>query len=136
MILRRIVSAIRRYIIMTNLKNFKPHEFECNCGCGLGIKNMDSDLLWRLDEARQSSGVPFILTSAMRCLDHNKAEGGSLNSSHLSGFAVDIKANDDHHRWRIIESLMLVGFNRIGITEDGNIHVDNDPNKNSKRFWA
>lgn len=137
MMLRRIVSAIRRYIIMINLKNFTPSEFDCKCGkCGLGFKDMDADLLWRLDEARQAAGVQFILTSAMRCPDHNKSEDGNSNSSHLRGYAVDIKAKDDHHRWRIIESLMLVGFNRIGITGGGNIHVDNDPDKNTRRFWV
>lgn len=136
MILRRIVSAVRRYVIMTNLKNFKPYEFECNCGCGLGIKDMDPDLLIRLDEARQVAGIQFVLTSAMRCRHHNDREGGSATSSHLIGHAVDIKARNDSERWSIIEALMVVGLNRIGITANGNIHVDNDPGKNSKVFWS
>lgn len=135
--LKLIAIAIKKHIIMQNLNNFEPWEFNCKCGkCGLGINDMNTDLLWRLDEARQSAGIQFVLTSAMRCHDHNKAEGGSRNSSHLIGHAVDIKAKDDNRRWRIIESLMLVGFNRIGITNGGNVHVDNDPEKNTKRFWV
>lgn len=117
------------------LNYFEPHEFECKCGCGLGFDSMNKDLLIKLDEARRIAGVPFTLWSAMRCPEHNEREGGSATSSHLIGFAVDIEARDDHHKFRIVRSLIAVGFNRIGIAGSF-IHVDNDPAKNSSRMWS
>lgn len=135
MLVTRMFLAVRRVIIMRNLKNFKPHEFDCKCGCGLGIKNMDDDLLWRLDEARSSAGVPFNVTSAIRCAVHNAKSGGSGTSSHLTGHAVDIAVRDSSHRHRITESLMLAGFTRIGQGYDF-IHTDNDPVKQNNVMWV
>lgn len=117
------------------LRYFSADEFSCKCGCGLGFNDMDQDLMIRLDEARGFAGVPFSLSSAMRCQRHNKAVGGSATSSHMSGFAVDIEAVDDQHRFSIIDALLKAGFNRIGVSESF-VHVDSDPNKNRNRLWS
>ena len=54
---------------------------------------MDKNFLQKLDRARDVAGVPFIITSAYRCEQHNKNVGGKPNSAHLRGYAVDIKIN-------------------------------------------
>jgi len=111
------------------VKHFKPHEFNCKCGhCGLGFDDMEPNLLAMIDEARDSCGVPFVITSAIRCGRHNLQVGGSSTSSHLSGLALDIKCDASFNRFKMIEALIGAGFKRIGIAKDF-IHVDIDPDK-------
>ena len=71
---------------------FKQEEFACKCGkCGMGFNQMKPDTLSKLEQARKLAGVPFIITSAYRCEEHNKSVGGKANSAHLRGYAVDLK---------------------------------------------
>ncbi len=97
---------------------------------------MDQGFLIRLDYARRLAGVPFRINSGYRCKTHNASRGvgGSETSSHLMGWAVDIRAITDYERFRILAALLSVGFKRIGVRDDF-IHVDNDPYKNSERLW-
>lgn len=70
---------------------FKPFEFECRCGCG--AVGVSSALLLRLDAARRAYGRSIYVTSGRRCEDHNSspAVGGSAQSRHLIGCAVDVR---------------------------------------------
>jgi uncharacterized protein YcbK (DUF882 family) len=112
------------------MKYFKPEEFACKCGCGAGYEDMDESLLRRLDKSRELAGIPFNLTSAVRCEDHNASVGGKPDSAHIGGFAVDISAVDSRARFKIVKALMDAGFTRIGINfQKGFIHVDSDPTK-------
>lgn len=116
-------------------KNFKPEEFNCNCGkCDKGFKHIQAIVVSMLDTAREMSGVSFIFSSAMRCDEHNGNEGGSDTSSHLDGWAVDIKVKNSTQRFKILKALIAVGFTRIGIS-NGFIHVDYDPGKPSSVAW-
>lgn len=105
---------------------FRPEEFKCKCGkCSGG--SMDADLVSKLNEARRLAQVPFVITSAYRCAAHNKAIGGAKNSAHTRGNAVDIKIPNSNIAFRVIKSLMDVGFTRIGYNQKHLfIHVDND----------
>lgn len=118
-------------------KYFQPREFECKCGCGLN--NMDPKLVALLDIIREHAGpppgTPLLITSGCRCRAHNKAEGGSPTSSHLTGHAVDIRAYSDATRFKIIASALLHGVNRIGIARTY-IHLDNDPTKTPNVMWV
>jgi len=96
---------------------------------------MDKDFLAKLDEAREYARLPFVINSAYRSLEHNEKIGGSPNSSHIKGLAVDIKTTDSRTRYRVLEALISVGFNRIGIA-DTFIHVDDDKDKSSKVIWT
>jgi len=87
-----------------------------------------------LQTARLLAKVPFSINSAVRCIKHNKHVGGSVNSSHILGLAIDIKADTSSKRYRILKALMFVGINRIGVYKDF-IHVDIDTNKPSKLIW-
>ena len=112
---------------------FDESEFECKCGCGKN--NMQYQTKLMLDVARfKSDPVKFIINSGSRCEDHNDKVGGSPTSSHLKGYAVDIKYTNTSERYAIIEGLIYAGFKRIGIGQ-GFIHVDNDPNKTEGIIW-
>lgn len=110
------------------MKFFKESELACKCGCGLA--SLDVTLLSRLDKAREIAGIPFKINSGRRCVKHNESCGGSKNSSHLRGLAVDIACISDQTRWVIIRSLIQAGFTRIGVAKTF-IHVDVDPTKPS-----
>ena len=79
-------------------KYFKSNEFKCKC---CGVNATSKELVKMLDMAREIANTPFIITSASRCVSHNKKVKGSHTSSHLFNFdksieskAVDIK-NDN-----------------------------------------
>lgn len=46
--------------------------------------------LWQ--PVRDILGVPIIISSGYRCSVLNKAVGGSANSAHMSGFAIDFRS--------------------------------------------
>lgn len=110
-------------------KYFKTQEFACKCGCGKD--NVSNELIAKLDEARALAGVPFIITSGLRCENYNKIlkEKGyevAKDSSHMTGLAADIAATGVY-RNRIIWALCKV-FNRVGFGANF-IHVDIDTAK-------
>lgn len=65
----------------------------------LGIDNTPTEDIWLnlrvlmafLDQLREAWGSGIIITSGYRCEALNKAVGGSKNSSHKYGLAVDMK---------------------------------------------
>ncbi len=120
------------------MRNFEESEFECRCGCA--INRMDERHLFKLDYARDLARTSFIINSGCRCEAHNKAEGGSNNSSHLTTearrcTATDIKAETSMKRFRILNGLIEAGFNRIGIAKTF-IHVDSDQAKTQNVIWV
>jgi len=97
--------------------------------------NMDADFLAKLDKAREFANIPFIINSAYRSPEQNARVGGKPNSSHLRGLAVDIRANDSSTRYIVLNALVKVGFNRIGIASSF-IHVDDDKEKANNVIWT
>ena len=97
--------------------------------------NMDADFLAKLDKARELANIPFTINSAYRSPEQNARVGGKPNSSHLRGLAVDIRANDSSTRYIVLNALISVGFNRIGIASSF-IHVDDDKSKSDKVVWT
>ncbi len=95
---------------------------------------MDKDFLAKLDDAREFAGVPFFINSAYRSPEHPESIKNPT-SSHIKGLAVDIKANNSRTRYKVLEALIHVGFNRIGIA-DTFIHVDDDRNKACGVIWT
>ncbi len=79
-----------------------------------------------LDQARAIAGVPFVLTSTLRDVNKNTEAGGVTNSAHLTGEAVDIHCPNSSSRMKMVNALLSVGFNRIGI---GNTFVHADVSK-------
>ena len=96
--------------------------------------NMSKEFLFVLDEAREVSGIPFIINSAYRSPEHPLSIKNP-SSSHIKGLAVDIKATDSNTRFKIVQALITVGFTRIGIA-DTFIHVDLDLDKTQNVIWT
>ena len=65
---------------------------ECACPCGRcnGFPyEPDKTLVEIANSIRKEAGVPFIISSFVRCAEHNREVGGVYNSLHLTGKAVD-----------------------------------------------
>jgi zinc D-Ala-D-Ala carboxypeptidase len=118
----------------TTISHFQKRDFRCRCKCGNGVEEMDEVFLASLDYAREMAKVPFIISSAFRCEAHNINVGGSPNSAHLRGTAVDISCTFSDNRYAILEGLREAGITRIGIRKDF-IHADADAKKNQRRIW-
>jgi uncharacterized protein YcbK (DUF882 family) len=114
---------------------FDRFEFRCECCEGIEIDTGTYNLFKMLNEARWLYGKPITINSGYRCPAHNKAVGGKHTSSHLRGLAVDIDCPNSSERYRLVQILLAVGFNRIGIGEDF-IHVDVDISKISRVIWT
>ena len=70
---------------------FKYSEFDCKCGKCERPKGVPSDeLIEILTTIRKHYNQPVIINSGYRCEAHNKKVGGSPNSQHFKGSAVDI----------------------------------------------
>ena len=110
---------------------FDPSEFTCPC-CKKG--NPQTELYDLLKLARLYADIPFVLNSAVRCEKHNKEVGGSPTSSHLDGWAVDIRVQNSHERFRVVYGLIQAGFNRIEV-RDTWVHADCDPSKDQEVLW-
>lgn len=114
------------------MKYFKIDEFNCKC---CGKNEIKQELIDDLEHARELAGIPFVINSGYRCPKHNKEVGGKTNSSHLQGLAVDIKAVNSRDKYLILKSLIISGFNRIGIGSDF-IHCDIDNTKDIQVIWT
>jgi hypothetical protein len=113
------------------LKYFKESEFDCPC---CGQNKMNKAFLYELDIARDRAGVSFKITSGYRCKKHNKAIGGVDNSAHTKGCGADIEIKNSPDRYKKIDALLGIHFNRIGIAKTF-IHVDNDSAKTEDVIW-
>ena len=109
------------------MKYFKLEEFDSPDQPGSG-KHMKKEFLQLLDKSRALAGIPFVVTSGFRTRDWNERVGGRVGSSHLAVCAADLSCTSSGARSQIVQALIKVGFNRIGIGKNF-IHVDNDITK-------
>lgn len=110
---------------------FKRSEFACEC-CG-GVR-ASGYLIHLLNKVRDAHGKPMIINSGYRCEKHNKKIGGSSNSAHTRGLAVDIKCETSKDRFSLTQLFFSVGFKRICVYS-GWIHVDVDESLTQKVMW-
>lgn len=107
---------------MCSSKNFSKEELECSCGCE---ETIDPILLITLQKLRDIVDKPFTINSAKRCIDWNISVGGSTNSWHTKGLAVDISIIN----WEskavelLVRSAKALGFKGIGYYKTF-IHLD------------
>lgn len=83
---------------------------------------MDPDFLERLDDLRDTVGIPFVITSSWRSPHYNQSIGGAPKSKHLDGIAVDIACTDGHDRLEIVDTALMLGFT-IGVGKTF-LHLD------------
>lgn len=67
--------------------HFKRRELQCKCGCG--FCEPTAEFLELIEHVREILDVPMYVHSAQRCRRHNAAIGGSPNSKHMTGQALD-----------------------------------------------
>ena len=115
------------------LNHFKIAEFQSPDLKGSGDR-MDQNLLLILDSIRSELGRPMIVNSGFRTTEHNEKVGGSPNSSHLKGLAVDIHCPDSAYRFHLVRLAMTHGISRIGIYKTF-IHLDIDGSKAQGVMW-
>ena len=117
------------------MKYFKITEFDSPDVKGSG-SNMNTSFLNKLDAARGDAGISFLITSGYRTAAHNaKLKDSVSNSAHTKGLAADISASTDKIKQTIINSLVKVGFGRIGVGRNY-IHVDDDVSKPMPAVWT
>jgi uncharacterized protein YcbK (DUF882 family) len=117
------------------MQHFSPSEFRCGCGqCGFGFESMQPSTLELLDACREFAGVPFVITSSIRCVKHNNAVGGADRSAHVTGHAVDIRAVDNAVRYKILSAAMKLRVPRIGVASNF-VHLDNSPHLTHDVVW-
>lgn len=118
---------------MIRARYFSEAEFRrCTPPCSL--QDMSQALMTRLDNARYTAGIPFVISSAFRSIAYEKSKGRTGTSSHTKGLAVDIRCNSDANRWKIVKALIDNGFSRIGIGKTY-IHADIDEGKTQGVIW-
>lgn len=89
-----------------------------------------------MDIIRFAIDKPIVPTNWCRCEDHNKAVGGSPNSQHLQGNAVNIPCLSDTDRGIILEAAVRNGIKGIGIGKTF-LHLDVRPSAEGKiKVWV
>lgn len=114
-------------------KYFSPAEFR-RCVPSCKIEDMDAGFLEVLDRVRESAGIPLVLNCAYRSKAHEKAKGRTGNSAHTRGKAVDIRANSNATRMKIVRAALENGITRIGIGRTF-VHIDNDESLTQGVMW-
>ena len=75
-----------------SVKHFSKDEFACKCG-GRYCNGFPAEISHRvvevLDTVREYTGKPVVVSSGVRCENHNTAVGGVGRSYHLRGRAAD-----------------------------------------------
>lgn len=112
---------------------FKYKEFDCKCGkCERPQGVPSKELVDILTKIRKHYNQPVIINSGYRCEAHNKAVGGSANSQHFKGSAVDfiVKNTPTESVWEYVlekwgnEPLGLAIKRNKGNIYAGFVHID------------
>ena len=112
-------------------KHFNRSEFACQCNCG--FSTVDIELIRVLENLREFYEEPITITSGCRCVSHNHAVGGSANSKHREGIAVDIKVKDETPE-EVYDYLDDKYNDKYGIgLYSGWVHIDTRPDKSRWR---
>lgn len=118
---------------MITAKHFNESEFKaCTPRCSL--QDMNQRTMNKLDRARELAGIPFVLNSAYRSPEWERAHGRSGTGAHPHRCGVDIRCNTSANRMKIVQACLQVGFRRIGIGKTY-VHVDDDPTKPQNVMW-
>lgn len=112
-------------------KNFQYCEWDCKCGCS--PTKHDTELSNKMQILRDYVGKPILLTSPYRCPSHNKRVGGGSRSFHMDGKACDFII-EGVNVWEIGKICEAIGFNGIGVYDDGYVHADVRPDS-ARYFW-
>lgn len=89
-------------------KDFNRREFACPC---CGKDNINYKLVETVQAIRDAVGAPVVINSGVRCVTRNKDVGGVADSSHLTGYAADIRTEgwNNAKLGALIKQLHLIG---------------------------
>ncbi len=99
--------------------NFRKAELACPC-CGL--YNMDAEVIRKIQRIRSKYGGMRI-NSGSRCPKHNTEVGGTDQSAHLIGVAVDVQCANSFDRMRLLQMAFEEGVRGVGI-KPMMVHLD------------
>ena len=105
---------------------FTTQELACKCDKCKTFR-YNHELLSILDDVREELGESIIVNSCYRCVDHNKAVGGSPRSRHLQGNAVDIHIKNNNYRYRLMRILLDKGVSVLVYKTFIHIQLDLEP---------
>lgn len=133
------INEYRNFINMIDVhprfhEFFKFTEFDSPDEKDSGEKYMQKEFLRVLTEVRIAADIPFKINSGYRTIKHNKKVGGSKDSAHTNGYAVDIVANTSATRFKIVQAALATGITRIGIGKTY-VHLDTDPTLPQGVMW-
>ena len=122
-----------------NSQFFTRKELACR---GTEECEMNDEFMSKLEQLRIKFNEPMIITSGYRHLAYNSVVGGSRNSPHLYGKAVDV-ACYGKRAYNIIKLGLKYGFTGIGVKQHGPhekrfIHLDTMPDGENPRpfIWS
>lgn len=99
-----------------------------NCVPACSVEDLNSKLVANLILAQKMCGEQFVITSGLRTQAYERSKGRKGTSSHCKGLAVDISTINSHLRFKVVGSLILSGFPRLGIGKTF-VHADIDETK-------
>lgn len=118
------------------MKELTDQELACKC-CGKvkfdnNSKEKHEKLIYFL------SWHPGI-SSACRCLNHNKEIGSKDTSAHvftveINSTGIDYKIKNSWERYEVVAAAIKAGFRRIGVAKTF-VHVDDQPDKPKPLIW-
>jgi uncharacterized protein YcbK (DUF882 family) len=118
---------------MITARFFSEREFQ-RAAPGGSLQNMNQEFISKLDRTRERAGIPFVVNSAFRSVEHERRQGRAGTSSHTTGRAIDIRCNTDRNRFLILRAAFAEGWNRIGVHPTF-IHLDDSPNHTPEVVW-
>lgn len=102
------ILLLNAYNVKLICKNFKLKEFHCHCNgkyCTGYPHTLDTILLANIQVMRNEIKLPMIITSGLRCEKWNEIIGGSKNSRHKIGKAIDFY---DKYSYKFSERKSLI----------------------------
>ena len=119
-----------------NWEFFTEQEMQCK---GTGVCDMNEAFMSKLIKLRKKFNQPMIITSGYRHPAHNMAIGGTRNSAHTKGRAVDVLVMGKE-ALRLVRLALDIGMTGIGVAQRGAherrfIHLDDMTSETHPRPW-